>query len=255
MITYAKHQPTGCDPKGAFLDERQDWFVAPVCRTRDSGPLDEANFEACLKQLGGEGPDVEVHRFGHWGPGWYEIILINPINTVFVEIGELIEAGLRDYPVIDETALSEKETECEEENWDNYGRQDFMKRFPEELLDLIECVSIDERELWRCQNGTAETAYDDGGTVFKADIPCVRGETDEEAEQNRADTEELKNRFYLMKPQVKILKAEHPQIDAMKQWQEGLKLFVEDLKDVLCGWSTERASDNLIIEAFKKATP
>jgi hypothetical protein len=78
MEPYSEHQPTGFDRAGAFLPDRQDWLVAPVSRTRDSGPIDESNFQCFLDALGDESESVEVHRFGHWGPGWYEIIIIDP---------------------------------------------------------------------------------------------------------------------------------------------------------------------------------
>ena len=71
MQIYANYAPTGFDSAGAFLPDRQDWFVVPVGRNRDSGPASESNFKAALEMLGGESDDVEVCNFGHWACGWF----------------------------------------------------------------------------------------------------------------------------------------------------------------------------------------
>lgn len=124
MIPYRKFAPTGFDPAGLNGHDmgtdddpdRSEWMVAPVSRTRDSGPLAESNFAAFLEIVGGESDDVEVHRFGHWGPGWFEIILIRP-GTAAVEEAERAESSLEDYPVLDEMDFSEREWEAAEETW------------------------------------------------------------------------------------------------------------------------------------------
>ena len=117
MQTYAKHQPTGFDSTGAFLPEQQHWLVAPVCQTRDSGPLDQSNFACFLAAVGGESETVEVHRFGHWGPGWYEIIIIDPTNEKAMREAEECEAALADYPVLDESDYSEREYNLAADYW------------------------------------------------------------------------------------------------------------------------------------------
>jgi hypothetical protein len=136
MTPYKQHRPTQFDRAGAFLDDdRQDWLVAPVTRTRDSGPTDESNFQAFLDGLGGEGDSVEVHRFGHWGPGWYEIIIIDPSAEDIVAKAEEMEGALSNYPVLDDEDLSKREHEAERESWDSWGRKEFtsaLKRRVEE---------------------------------------------------------------------------------------------------------------------------
>lgn len=117
MEKYREYQPTWFDRKGAFLDDdRQDWFVLPVIRTRDSGPLEESNFSTALDIVGGEGDNVEVHRFGHWGPGWFEIIIINPILE---QLGQKIEDSLENYPVLDDDDYSEREWDYATESWNS----------------------------------------------------------------------------------------------------------------------------------------
>jgi hypothetical protein len=120
MQTYAKYAPTTFDSSGAFLDDRQDWLVCPVIQTRDSETLDRSNFVSFLAALGGESETVEVHRFGHWGPGWYEIIIVAPETPARAE-AEQIAAALEDYPVVDEQAYSDLEYKETCEYWENMG--------------------------------------------------------------------------------------------------------------------------------------
>jgi len=118
MRTYAEFSPTQFDSTGLGLIDQQNWLVAPVSQTRDSGPLDRANFDATLRILGGESETVEVHRFGHWGPGWFEIILINPADEIRVKDAQETEDALSDYPIVDESLLSEYESEECASTWE-----------------------------------------------------------------------------------------------------------------------------------------
>lgn len=127
MLTYAKHRPTQFDPAGAFLDDdRQSWLVVPVIQTRDSGPFELSNFAAALALLGGESETVEVHRFGHWGPGWYEIIIVAP-DSPQAKIAEDIEQRLQDYPLLDEEDCSRREWEDYEQSWQDWAARDFRR--------------------------------------------------------------------------------------------------------------------------------
>lgn len=123
MRTYSTFRPTSFDCRGLGLSEQQDWLVGPVSQTRDSGPLDRSNFECFVKAMGGESEDVQIHRFGHWGPGWFEIVLINPAKPELVKLAEEMENSLSDYPVLDEMDFSEKEHQEAEEVWRNCYRE------------------------------------------------------------------------------------------------------------------------------------
>lgn len=110
METFGKFRPTQFDAAGLGTNpENENWLVLPVSRTRDSGALAESNFDAALKMLGGESDNVEVHNFGHWGPGWFEIIAINPDCPEILKIAESIESSLENYPVLDESDFSSRE--------------------------------------------------------------------------------------------------------------------------------------------------
>lgn len=118
MQKYSEYTPTAYDTRGLALDERQDWLVLGVIRTRDSDCLDESNFATALQMLGGESDTVEVHRFGHWGPGWYEIILIAP-DSAAETIGAEVEERLDSYSILNDTDLAEREYDAAALLWEH----------------------------------------------------------------------------------------------------------------------------------------
>ena len=151
MVKYKEFQPTEFDSKGSFLnDNRQEWFVIPVGQNRDSKPFDVSNFTMALKLLGGERTNiVEVCRFGHWGPGWFEIIIVNPKAGRTLKIAQKIEADLEDYPVLDDDDLSEREAVEADEIWEScYGwkeRIEYIREYEQQFefrdyQDMISCV-------------------------------------------------------------------------------------------------------------------
>lgn len=125
MITYGEFRPSPFDTRGIGLSDRQDWLVAPVGQNRDSEALPRSNFFTAVKlfeEKDEEGDDFEVHRFGHWGPGWFELILVRP-GSECAKVAEEIEAALADYPVLDDEYFSQLEWEEREqiETSEDYG--------------------------------------------------------------------------------------------------------------------------------------
>ena len=107
--------------------DRSDWLVMPVMQTRDSGPLDQSNFACFLDALGGESETVEVHRFGHWGPGWFEIIIIDPNDVAAQSVAYDCARALQDYPVLNDADHSIRESEAEMESWQTWAGSDFSR--------------------------------------------------------------------------------------------------------------------------------
>lgn len=149
MKTYSQFRPSQFDPKGLGLSDQQGWLVAPVSQTRDSEALSRSNFACFLKALGGESDTVEVHRFGHWGPGWFEIILINPADADRVKAAEELEASLENYPVLNDEHFSELEHEEAAQVWQScycdkeriaYIRKHRSQFEFRDFADLIGCV-------------------------------------------------------------------------------------------------------------------
>lgn len=139
MQKYATFRPTPFDCAGLGAMDRQEWLVAPVVRNRDSGPLEESNFESALQALGGESRDVEIHRFGHWGPGWFEIILVKP-GSEAERVALELENSLADYPVLDEQDLSAREWADYLETWNNCGMTREFARELQRYHDLGYCA-------------------------------------------------------------------------------------------------------------------
>lgn len=99
------------------IEDIKDFFVF-LSQSRDSDPLERSNFKSALKALGGESKTVQVHRFGHWGCGWYEVILIDPTNVDAINEAEEIINSLEDYPVVDEDGYSASQNDEINDYWD-----------------------------------------------------------------------------------------------------------------------------------------
>lgn len=110
---YQMHQSNGLDSFDNYAGESLGDLVVVVGCNRDSDILAESNFATALQMLGGEGKNVEVHRFGHWGCGWFELILVNPKAKKHLRIAYDIHVALREYPVLDESDYSERQYESQ----------------------------------------------------------------------------------------------------------------------------------------------
>lgn len=108
------HQKNSIDSSANFMgnDELINNMLVFLSRNRDSGLLDNSNFESGLKALGGESKEVQVHRFGHWACGWFELILIEPTANDKIALCEDMLNALSDYPVIDENDYYTRESEA-----------------------------------------------------------------------------------------------------------------------------------------------
>ncbi len=119
MQRYADFAPTGSDIRGLNADRvGADWFVL-VAQNRDSDCLELSNFRSCeraLQRVDADGCDHQVHRFGHWACGWFELILVRPETPAEEEAGHIHNA-LRDYPVVDESDFSDLEHESAQTMW------------------------------------------------------------------------------------------------------------------------------------------
>ena len=116
------------------LENKWDWLILPTTRNRDSDLLSESNFTVALRELGGEGDKVEVHRMGHWACGYYEIIIVHPDLT---STAEEIESALAVYPVLDNMHFSELEYEAAYEDWGrSYGGQYYFAEYLAEEYEL-----------------------------------------------------------------------------------------------------------------------
>jgi len=122
MITYKNFRPSHFDSHINFDEDREDWLVGPCVHNRDSDILTEANWKAFnqamweARSVNLDENDYEVHRFGHWGNGWFEIVLIKP-GTKAAENAKKLEDKLENYPILDEDLHSSMEDEATYEYW------------------------------------------------------------------------------------------------------------------------------------------
>jgi hypothetical protein len=126
---YRDFQPTGFDVKELGLRDQQDWYIAPCMRTRDSDLLEESNWDCQLNALGGKSDTVQIHRFGHWGPGWFELVLISPDDEKAVKIAEEIDGALSGYPVLDDEDFSDREFEAADNEAESIAQNLDYERF------------------------------------------------------------------------------------------------------------------------------
>ena len=178
-MLYANFTPTPMDHH-LHLEDRDDWIVAPCTQNRDSGALDRSNFRVQERILEDLGIETETHRFGHWGPGWYEILLVEPGGADAVDE---IAQGLADYPVLDDEDFSEEEHKETEESWESWGYREISQEVADHLADLMgeECDDLDDHADLRGVLGKLEDAVWSAsesyvtceGPTFEIDIPAL----------------------------------------------------------------------------------
>jgi hypothetical protein len=148
METYSNYSPSAYDTEGLGLPERQDWYVVPCARNRESNCLAESNFAYALEAMGGEGDNVEIHRFGHWTCGWFEIIIVRPNTNAYAAARE-IEESLEDYSILDEEDYDKRQMEEAHSVWkDGYTdaqRLNYIRKHKYDFefhnfTDLLSCV-------------------------------------------------------------------------------------------------------------------
>jgi hypothetical protein len=85
---------------------------------RDSDSVGRSNFISGLKAIGGETDTVLVVREGHWAVGWVEWIAIHKSDAKALKTANEIADALEDYPVVNETHLSELDWEEACDYWE-----------------------------------------------------------------------------------------------------------------------------------------
>lgn len=109
--------PSGCDSLANYMGAiPEEHLLVVVTRSRDSEILTESNWICALKELGGEGDNVEIHRFGHWAFGWWEALCVHK-GSDQEKTAQEIENSLEDYPVLNEEHFSEMETDEANRTW------------------------------------------------------------------------------------------------------------------------------------------
>ena len=159
---YRDFRPTSFDPSGLGCPDQQEWYVAPVSITRDTPEhsYSASNYAVLSAELDKIDPDYrdhEEHTFGHWGPGWFSIILVRPESACFDAASEAANA-LSEYPILDDSDLSEREYNAACEQWETMDleeRIDVCKKCNVSIF-AARRDTIPERISWEC---TEEGVY------------------------------------------------------------------------------------------------
>jgi hypothetical protein len=126
---YKDFAPTPFDPKGLNLDDQQDWLVSPVSVTRDTADHDytKSNWKVIETELEKVDPDnYQVHNFGHWACGWFDILIVKPGSLASETLVEFCNQ-LEDYPILDDEMHSEMEHTAALESWQWLDLDDRVK--------------------------------------------------------------------------------------------------------------------------------
>jgi hypothetical protein len=113
-------------------DDDENWTLV-YTSNRDSGPLDKANAEFIAAELSRfEGRTVRAESHSHWACGYVDGYAIKVYRadgkvTKAFKVWCDIKAALDDYPVLDESRMSELEQEEIDESWDNWIAYDFQR--------------------------------------------------------------------------------------------------------------------------------
>jgi hypothetical protein len=90
--------------------EWPDYFNAGG-RHRDSDCLEESNFAAIVRAVGGESDTVRIVRESHWAVGWVEWLAIHNSDAAALRAADDCRRRLESYPVLDEGDFSRREDE------------------------------------------------------------------------------------------------------------------------------------------------
>jgi len=114
---YKDHTPTVFDRH--ICGELDSFYIAPCSQSRDSSILEKVNFETMGGRVlaASQHDETEIHRFGHWACGWYEMLLIHPDDIPALIVAAELSAALADYPSLNDEAYSMAEIEAAAEYW------------------------------------------------------------------------------------------------------------------------------------------
>jgi len=132
LEVYKDHVPTVFDSH--ICSELDGFYIAPCSQSRDSDTLTRVNFQVCQDSIlrASQHEDTEVHRFGHWAFGWYELLLIHPDDTEALKVACELSASLEQYGCLDDEVWGAAELEAASEFWEGLSvssRIDVLNRY------------------------------------------------------------------------------------------------------------------------------
>ncbi len=118
-------------PRGLTLHrEMGTWGFTPFSCSAHADPLEQSNFafvKAGLEKIDPKGKYWESALFVHWATGKFDQILVDLTATKLVEFIYECWQSLREYPVLDEDDFSRRETEKEDEDFEDFCRYEVAR--------------------------------------------------------------------------------------------------------------------------------
>jgi hypothetical protein len=138
---WSLNGPTAFDSGVNYIGETPtDCYIAPYSITRESAdePMASSNYECQWDVL--KDTQARKESFGHWACGWYELVLIPETDEEGLKIADGLARNLDSYPILDEGLFSEKDVECEQQNWDSWARRDFVRELQKVLPEQSDYI-------------------------------------------------------------------------------------------------------------------
>lgn len=159
------------------LDSKLDWYVSGRSQTRDSGDIARSNFRSAVRLLTAAGATFETVRFGHWGPGWIEHILVHPDSA---QHAQEIEPG--DEIVLDSDDLSEVQADDEYRAWRSYAQVAFLRAVVKEHNCERVCDLLTDDDLWALyRSSDVDIEHSEEGPNMRTDEAARRVKRDDVA--------------------------------------------------------------------------
>ena len=121
--------PTAFDSAANYAGSDLSYlWQAPVGLTRDADTLATSNWEVVTESIlkASQHDETDIHRFGHWACGWYELLLIHPDDTAALQAADQWACTLSDYPVADDEHHSELQWATAADYWHGMSLRDRM---------------------------------------------------------------------------------------------------------------------------------
>lgn len=149
MTYQPEHLQRWTSPSNYFGAEWPEYYRAGFSRNRDSDDLTDSNFYTAINRLGGLSETILLVEESHWVVGYVQWIAIHESNEAALRIADDLRAQIEDYPALDDSDWTERESESASHVWKNcYNakeRFDYVRKHRgqfefHDLRDMIGCM-------------------------------------------------------------------------------------------------------------------